>query len=135
MSKILGIALVTAVTLGAIPASQAADMGKMQGKWSTWGCNVSWFDIGTDKVSMYSTQQKLPDNLVATHDAKISENGGKLDINYKYRGSDYKYVYDVKNNSKMLLDRLLVDDNVVFNRNLSRSPYRDRATNKCSPSA
>jgi len=135
MSKILGIAMVAAVTLAAVPASRAAEMNSMQGKWSTWGCHVAWFDIGKNKVNYYSMEQKLPNNLVATHDAKISENGGKLDVNYKYRSSDYKYIYDVKSNDKLILDRLLVDDNVVFNRHESNSQFKDRDTSRCAPSA
>ncbi len=135
MSKSLAIALVALATIASAPAGNAADMNKTEGKWSTWGCNVAWFDLGKDNISYYSTEQKLPNDLVSTHDAKIAENGNKLDVDYKWLGSDYKYIYDVKGKDSMLLDKLLVDGNNVFDRTLSGSPYKDRATTRCSPSA
>ena len=135
MLKTLGIATLAAVTLGTVSVSQAADTSRLHGKWSTWGCNVAWFDMGKDKISYYSTHQKLPDNLVSTHDASVSENDGKLHVAYKYRGSDYKYIYGIKGDNALLLDQLLVDNNVEFDRTKSGSPYKDRETQRCSPSA
>ena len=135
MKKTLGLAVVAMATFASIPAVNAADMNKMEGKWSTWGCNVAWFDLGKNKITYYSTEQKLPNDIVSTHAADIAENDGKLDVDYKWQGSNYKYIYDVNGPDKMLLDRLLVDGNNVFDRSLSQSPYKDRATTRCSPAA
>lgn len=138
MKKILGLAILAAATLGTVTAGRAADMGgtsKLQGKWSTWGCNVAWFDLGPNKITYYSTEEKLPGNVVSSHDATIAENGGKLDVDYKFLGSDYKYIYGVKGNDALQLDRLLIDNNVEFDRTKSGSPYKDRETQRCSPAA
>lgn len=125
---------IAAALFGAIPAGRAADMPKMQGNWSTWGCNVSWFGIDNGKLTRYSKEEKLPNDIVDVVDAKITDNGGKVDIDYKDFGSKYKEIYDV-NGNKLLLDRLLVDNNVVFNRQESKSPFKDKPTERCSPAA
>ena len=135
MKNLLGVGLITAVALAAVPAAQAASMNQMQGKWSTWGCNVHWGVIGDGTYARYTTVQKLPDNKVFEFPAKISMNNGKLSIDYKYRTLDHKYVYDVNSNDKMTLDRLYIDSNVVFDKNHSNSPWKDKATVRCTPAA
>ena len=135
MKKLLGLGLIAATALLAAPAAQAAGAKDMQGKWSTWGCNVHWGVIGDGTYARYTTVQKLPDNLVFEFPADIAVKDGKLTIAYDYRGLDHKYVYDVESKNKMLLDRLLVNGTVVFDRAHSNSPYKDRPTLRCAPSA
>lgn len=135
MKNLLGIGLIAAAALAAVPAAQAASMHSVQGNWSTWGCNVHWAKIGDGTYARYTTVQKLPGNKVFEFPAKISVDGGKLSIDYKYRTLDHKYVYDVNSNDKMTLDKLYIDNIVAFDRNQSNSPWRDRPTLRCAPSA
>ncbi len=135
MKKPLGLGLVAATALLAVSAAQAASVKDLQGKWSTWGCDIHWGVIGDGTYARYTTVQKLPDNLVFEFPAKIESADGKLSIGYQFRGLDHEYVYDVESNNKMRLDRLLVDDIVVFDRAHSNSPHKDRPTERCAPSA
>ena len=135
MNKILVLGLAAAASLGAVSATQAAGMEKINGNWSTWGCNVSWFDIGDGSLTRYSKEERLPDNLVSKHDANITQDGNKLTIDYKWLGSDYKYTYNVMGDNNLLLDRLVVDKSVAFDRDNSNSRFKDRETSRCSPSA
>ena len=136
MNKLLGLAIAGALSLGTVSTVSAADMGKAQGNWSTWGCNVSWFSLKPNEVTYYSKEQKLPNDIVQQHPgATVTENGNKLDVSYKFIGSNYKYIYDMNGSGKMTLDRLLVDNIPVFDRTQSNSRFKDRATTQCQPSA
>lgn len=42
---------------------------------------------------------------------------------------------DAFDSNTMRLDQLLVDRNMAFDRHLSKSPYRNRETVRCTPSA
>lgn len=135
MKKLFGVGLVAATALLAVPAAHAVTTKDVQGKWSTWGCNVHWGEIGDGTYARYTTVQKLPDNLVFKFPAKIETGDGKLSIGYQYRSLDHKYVYDVASNDKMMLDQLLIDGMVVYDRAQSNSPHKDRPTLRCAPSA
>ena len=134
MNKKLVLGLAAAISLGAVTTSSAADMNKVEGNWSTWGCNVSWFNIGDGSLTRYSKEEKLPDDIVSKDPANITDDGNKLTIDYKSLGSDYRYIYGEKGGN-LQLDRLLVDKNVVFDRSESNSRFKDRETTRCSPSA
>jgi len=134
MNKKLVLGLAAAISLGAAATSSAADMNKVEGNWSTWGCNVSWFNIGDGSLTLYSKEEKLPDDIVAKYKANVTDDGNKLDIDYKSQGSDFQYIYGEKGGN-LLLDRLLVNKNVAFDRHESNSRFKDRETTRCSPSA
>ena len=134
MNKKLVLGLAAAISLGAAATSSAADMNKVEGNWSTWGCNVSWFNIGDGSLTLYSKEEKLPDDIVAKYKANVTDDGNKLDIDYKSQGSDFQYIYGEKGGN-LLLDRLLVNKIVAFDRHESNSRFKDRETTRCSPSA
>ena len=135
MQKLLGLGLIAATALAVASGAQAADAKDIRGKWSTWGCNTHWSEISDGTYARYTTVQKLPDNLVFKLPAEIVAEDGKLNVGYTYRGIDHKYVYDVENKDKMMLDQLVMNGNVVFDRSQSNSPYKDRPTLRCAPSA
>jgi hypothetical protein len=124
-------------TIGFASAAMAADASKYEGKWSTWGCHVSWFDLGKNKITIFGTEGGVasPATVTFSRDAKIDMKNGKLNVSYDYRTLKNDYVYEPHGNDALMLDKLLVDGNVVFDRMHSNSPYKDKPTERCAPSA
>jgi hypothetical protein len=133
----IGIALAALATLGFASAAMAADASKYEGKWSTWGCQATWFDLGNNKITIFAKQggNAVPQTVTYSRDAKIGMDGGKLNISYDYRGSKRDYVYDPHGSDALMLDKELVGGNVVFDRQHSNSPFKDKPTERCAPSA
>jgi hypothetical protein len=137
MKKTIGIALAAMAMIGFASAAMAADASKYEGKWSTWGCHVNWFDLGKSKITIFGTEGGVasPSTVTFSLPAKMNMENGKLSVAYNYRGSKRDFMYDPRGNDTLMLDKELVDGNVVFDRMHSNSPYKDKPTERCAPSA
>ncbi|MGB8274107.1 MAG: hypothetical protein WCF16_02430 [Alphaproteobacteria bacterium] len=133
MKKIFGASLAVVALALAAPA-WAGTADAYHGKWSTWGCNTAWTDMESGKITKFAKEQgnTVPKSVKYSHDATLGMDDGRLTVAYDFRGSKDKYIYDVRDPNHLILDKLLVDNNVVFDREHSNSPYKDKPTDRCS---
>lgn len=134
MMKLFGVGLAVMAMAGFAATATAADSPSYYGKWSTWGCQNTWFELGNNKITRFGVEggNASPQSVTYSRKANITDQDGKVKVSYKYRSLNDEYIYDMKGHNKMQLDKLLVDGNTVFNRAESNSPYRDKLTTRCS---